>query len=293
MKSCENIVVATLPRQSNRDRKGGAFALIVASAAGLGGCTSMDLRENGALATYSNLGKETGRFTKSRVFVDAAAVHQAKTVRIVPASFSYSAAARISKASDRALVANAVDRALCVALSDRYVVVSAGQPADLTVRSYVADIKPTNKVVAGVSSAVTLGSGFVLPVSVPRLPYGLGGLSVEGEALDAQGQQVAAIIWSKGANSLTSGPRVSEVGDAYTMAATYGDGFSKLLIKGKQPSMFDFSLPSRQRINAFFGAKPKYPACDTFGRSPGVPGLVAGVVGAPPEWTDKAAQKKP
>lgn len=253
-------------------------------------CTSVPLTENGGLSSYSQLGETTGKLTKSRSFADKPALEAARTVRIMPTSFSYAAASRIKKPEDRALVAHALDRALCVALSDRYQIVPPDAPADLTVRNVVSDIVPTDKVMAGASTVTSLGTSLVLPVSVPRLPFGLGGLAVEGEVQDPTGQQRAAFLWAKGANSITSSPRLSEVGDAYALATSYGDSFAKLIIKGKTPSLMDISLPSQQRIQAFFGGKPKYAACENFGRAPGVPGLVAGMVGAPPEWTDKAGK---
>lgn len=104
-----------------------------------------------------------------------------------------------------------------MALSDKYRIAALGQPADMTVRTVITDLVPTDKTMAGVSTAVTLGSGFVLPVSVPRLPFGLGGLAVEAEAVDSSGVRAAA-VWSKGANSITGKARVSEIGDAYGLA---------------------------------------------------------------------------
>ncbi|WP_137134147.1 DUF3313 domain-containing protein [Rhizobium sp. FKY42] len=253
-------------------------------------CTSVALTENGALSTYSNLGKEQGTLSKSRSYADKPSLSAAKTVKILPTSFSPTAASQIKKPQDRALVTNALDRAVCVALSDRYEIVPENAPADLTVHNVITNIVPTNKTMAGLSAATSLGTSFVLPVSVPRLPFGLGGLAVEGEVQNAAGQQRAALVWARGANSITNSPRLSEVGDAYALATSYGDSFGQLLIKGKAPSMLDLSLPSAQRVNAFFGGKPKYAACDRFGRAPGVPGMVAGMVGAPPEWTDKAGR---
>jgi hypothetical protein len=255
------------------------------------GCASVDLVESGTLSSYDNLGKQTGSLGKSRSFADPAAMATVKTVRIIPTRFSERAIGRIAQPQDRTLVTNALDRALCIALSDRYQIVAADQPADLTIRNVVSDVVPTGKAAAGVATAVSLGSSVVLPVSVPRLPVGLGGLAVEGEAVDATGTQRAAILWAKGANSITSKPRVSEVGDAYQLAASFGSDFSQLMIKGKMPTALDIALPSGQRINSYFGGKPKYAACDTFGREPGVPGMLAGMVGAPPEWTDKAGHK--
>jgi hypothetical protein len=250
-------------------------------------CTSVPLQEGGTLTSYGQLSPAKGKFTKSRTFVDAQGLTAVRTVSIVPTTFSFNAASRIKAPQDRALVSNALDRAVCVSLSDKYQIVPTGQPADLTLRTVVTDIVATNKTMAGVSTAVSLGSSLALPVGIPRLPVGLGGLAVEAEAIDITGTQRAAVVWSKGANSITNNARVSEVGDAYSLAGSFGKYFSRMLLTGKEPKALDISLPSAQRMNSALGGKPKYAACDAFGRSPGLAGMIADKVGAPPEWTDK------
>ncbi|WP_370677144.1 DUF3313 domain-containing protein [Pleomorphomonas sp. PLEO] len=266
--------------------------LLLGAALVLAGCASVPLKQGGTLSNYDRLGKESGMLGKSRAYVDKDAVAGAKTVRILPATFSPQAIARVPANGDRDLVTRALDRAVCVALSDKYQVVAPDQPADLTIRNSVIDVVPTNKTMAGVSAVTSLGSGFVLPVSIPRIPIGLGGVAIEGEALDSGQIQRAAIVWARGANSITNNPSVSDVGDAYSLAASYGGDFSDLIIAGKEPSLMDFHLPTLARIGSFFGGQPKYPACDTFGRAPGVPGMVAGMVGAPPQWTDKPPEPR-
>ncbi|MEZ2132132.1 MULTISPECIES: DUF3313 domain-containing protein [unclassified Sinorhizobium] len=254
------------------------------------GCTSVSLKEGGTLTSYNNLGASKGKLSKSRIYVDGQGLAAVKTVSIVPTTFAFSAASRVKSEADRSLVSNALDRALCVALSDKYQMVAAGEPADLTIRSVVTDIVPTNKTAAGVATAVSVGTGFVLPVSVPRLPVGLGGLAVEAEAVDSGGTQRAAMLWARGANSIQNKPRVSEVGDAYSLASKFGSDFSRMLIVGKEPEGLDISVPSRQRMQSWLGGKPKYAACDAFGRAPGIMGAVASNYGAPPEWTEKKAK---
>lgn len=197
---------------------------------------------------------------------------------------------QVKSEQDRALVARALDRELCVALSDKYEIVSRGQPSDLKVRVVVTTLVPTDKGMAGVSTVVTLGSGAVLPVGIPRLPIGLGGLAVEAEAIDSNGEQRAAMVWSRGANSITNNPRVSEVGDAYSLATTFGGEFSKMLVTGKEPKSLDLSLPSGHRIQSWLGGKPKHAACEEFGRSSGLALMVFDKIGAPPEWADKSAE---
>lgn len=271
-----NIAFATLP-----------FAIIMS------GCTSVPLKEGGTLTSYAQLSPAKGKFTKSRIFVDAKGLAAVKTVAIVPTTFSFAAAARVTSEKDRTLVSNALDRAVCVALSDKYRIAPLGQPADMTVRTVITDLVPTDKTMAGVSTAVSLGSNFVLPVGVPRLPVGLGGLAVEAEAVDNAGVQRAAAVWSKGANSFTDSARVSQIGDAYGLAADFANHFARILVTGKESEGLDMSLPSGHRIKSALGGKPKYAECDAYGRSRGLQGMVADQFGAPPEWTEKDAKPRP
>ncbi|ARO24577.1 DUF3313 domain-containing protein [Rhizobium sp. S9] len=266
-----------------------AFSLVLplALAVAAAGCSSVPLKEGGTLTSYSHLGPAKGKLSKSRVYVDGLSLAPIKTVAIEPTSFAFSAATRIKSPEDRAMVSNALDRALCISLTDRYQMVASGEPADLTIRSVVTDIVPTNKTMAGVSTVVTVGTGLALPVGVPRLPVGLGGLAVEAEAVDKSGAQRAAMVWARGANSLQNNPRVSEVGDAYALAGKFSSEFSRMLIAGREPKGLDLRVPSRQRMKSWLGGKPKYVACDAFGREPGLVGMVAAKYGAPPQWTEK------
>lgn len=256
------------------------------------GCTSMPLKESGTLTSYGNLGAPTDKLGKKRrLYVDGPQLAHVKSVRIVPASFTSIAASKVKSEADRSLVTNALDRALCVALSDKYQMVPSDQPADLTVRSVVTDIVLTNKDVAAAATVVSVGGGFALPdniplIGIPRIPVGLGGLSVEAEAVDKANVQRAAMMWGRGANFIQDKPRYSEVSDAYIQATRFATDFSRMLVTGREPKMLDISLPTRHGVQSWFGGKPKYPACEAFGRAPGVQGLVAGKFGLPPEWTD-------
>lgn len=262
------------------------FALVLAL--GVASCSSVALTESGSLSSYNRLGPPEGKLSKSRTFVDAPALMAATSVAILPTKVAPLAAPKVENANEGRLVANALDRALCIGLSDKYRVVRPGEPADITVRATITNIVPTGKVAAGVSKVATLGTSVVLPVGVPRLPIGLGGLAVEAEAVDAGGMQRAAIVWSRGANSITNSARISDVGDAYGLAGNFANEFSKILVKGKKETGVSLALPSGQKLKSQFGGAPKYAACDAFGRAPGVGGFVAGAVGAPPSWTDSA-----
>ncbi|MCX8282533.1 DUF3313 domain-containing protein [Phyllobacterium sp. 0TCS1.6C] len=255
------------------------------------GCASVPLKEGGTLTSYGNLGAPKGKIAKKRIYVDGPALAAVKTASIMPTTYAPGAASDVKSAADRALVTNVMDRALCVALSDKYRMVQPGQPADIIIRSVITDVVPTNKAMAGISAAVTVGSGFAMPsnipVSVPRLPFGLGGLAVEAEAVDSVGVQRAAMVWARGANSIQDNPRYSEVGDAYGLATKFASDYSKMLIAGREPKAFSMALPSRQRVRSWLGGKPKYAACESYGRAPGLLGVVASNYGLPPQWTEK------
>jgi hypothetical protein len=241
------------------------------------------------LSSYSKLTPADGRITKAALNVDRDAVLQAHTVRILPAVFSPEAAATVESPEDRRLVTNTINRALCIGLSDRFEIVDRNTPADLTVRATVTNVVATDATIAGVSTAVSLGSQAVLPVSAPRLPFGLGGLAVEAEALGRDKSQKAAMLWARGANSITERARMSKVGDAYSLASDFGSDFAQMLVTGESPFGASPSLPSVQKISANFGGEHKYAPCEAFGRSPGVVGLVTGQLGLPPEWSDKGS----
>lgn len=264
---------------------GAAVAMVL-----LSGCASAPMTRGGSLASYDNLTPSDGVLAKSLVRVNKDDILAAKTVRIVPTTFSQAASPTLSQ-EQRHLVANAIDRSLCAGLSERLQVVGPDQPADLTVHALVTQAAPTDEVAAGTSKVVSflpsaLGAG--VPVPVPRLPVGLGSLTVEAEVRDQASRQQAAMIWARGANSFTNSPMVSSAGDAYDLAPSFSDDFSKLIVTGSTPFGKAPELPSFDKIGATLGGKPKYAACEAFGRNPGLLGMAAGKLGLPPEWSDKA-----
>jgi len=266
-----------------------SFGSAMAIVAFLSGCASAPLTKGGSLSSYDNMTPSDGMLAKSLVRVSKDNVLAARTIRIVPTAFSQAASPTLSN-EQRTLVANAVDRALCVGLSERFRVVGADQPADLTTRVLVTQAAPTDEVAAGASKVVSfLPTAFGVPAPVPRLPIGLGSLALEAEAQDRAGRQQAALIWARGANSFTNSPMVSTAGDAYDLAGSFAGDFSQLLVTGASPFGKAPSLPSLDKIESSLGAKPKYDACEAFGRGPGVVGMVAGSLGLPPEWSDKGS----
>ncbi|RWC90378.1 MAG: DUF3313 domain-containing protein [Mesorhizobium sp.] len=254
----------------------------------LSACTSVPLPQGTSLSSYAGMSPSTGILAKARLRVDPAPLLAAQTVRIVPTATQIGSSGFDPK--DLALVANAVDRALCTDLSDRFQVVAPSLPADLIVHATVTDIIATNRTAAAGSVVASLGASVAgLGVPVPRLPIGLGGLAIEAEAVDKDSSQKAAMLWSRGANIITTKARVSTVGDAYSLSSAFAADFSRMLLKGKDPFKGMPAIPSMQRLRASLGGDPKYDACKTFGTAPGLPGMVAARFGLPPTWTDKGA----
>jgi hypothetical protein len=266
------------------------------------GCAAVvPLEQAGSLSSYQRLEDSNGFLTRAQVSVSKDEVRAAKTVRIVPTSFSATEAeAKLSQAQKK-LIATVVDRSLCIGLSDRFQVVAPAQPADLIVHAFITRIVPTDEAAAAVSrvtSVATTVATSAASVSVPvlpslRIPIGLGGLALEAEAVDPAGNQKAAMVWARGADSLTTKPRVSSAGDAYVLASSFGNDFSALLVTGSDPFKALPSMPSMQRVQSMLGGAPKQKACEAFGRGAGLTGLVGGAIGLPPEWTDEGAPADP
>ncbi|MBO4223835.1 DUF3313 domain-containing protein [Bradyrhizobium neotropicale] len=257
----------------------------------LPGCATAPLVQGAGLSSYDGLKPSDGKITKSRLHVRKEQVAAAKTINIAPTAFPPNVAPTLSN-EQRALVANAVNRALCVSLSDRFKVVTPDVPADLTVRAAVTHATETDEVAAGISAATSLGTSFVdmgthVPIPIPRVPIGLGDLSIEAEAIDRSGRQQAAMVWGRGATVFFSTPRLSKASDAYDLAGAFGDDFANLLNKGESPfEGIGINIPSWEKVSSNVGLAPKYAACESYGRYPGIAGLVGGKLGLPPEWTD-------
>lgn len=256
------------------------------------GCATAPLNQAGSLRSYADLTPSDGLLTRSLLRVNKQDVLAAKTVRIVPTEFPVPATDTPLTPEQRHLVANAVNRTLCSGLSERFEVVEPSRQADLTVHAVVTHVAPTDPVAAGLSRGASVAKTILLPgvpVPIPRIPIGLGSLSLEAEARNHQGEQKAAMIWGRGANAFLGSGRVAQEGDAYDLAAAFGDDFSDLLVTGKTPFGTLSSTPSLERLATLLGRAPKYPACEAFGKSPGIAGLIGGGLGLPPDWTDKGA----
>lgn len=287
------------PFKERAARKTSLAAMLLLATA-LTGCGTVVLTDGSSLSRQDHIAvKSDAIVSDARLYVDPSALARVRTVRIVPTTFTAEVGGGALLTSDeRRLAANAADRAMCYELSLRYDVVTTPD-ADLTVRSHVTRVETTDLGGAGASIGLSLGTTAASlagvaatrtlgPVPTPRLPIGLGSLTVEAEALDRGARQVAALIWGGAANSFTSLPRYSRVSDAYDQAGEFGQDFGFLLATGEDPFKAPNYIPNWDRIRVTtLGDAPLDPDCEAFGRAPGVDGAIFDYIGLPPEYADK------
>ncbi|MBU6378538.1 MAG: DUF3313 family protein [Gammaproteobacteria bacterium] len=268
-------------------------AASIAVAVVLTGCATAPLTDTGALLSHAELKPSDGDLTRTKQKADKRSLLAAKSVYLVPTTLTEAAQRGPIKPEQAALVANAIDRTLCSGLSRRFTVSSTEQTADVTVRVVITHLGATDTTLAGTSAVLGIGGKVAgaasgVPIPVPRLPFGLGSLSVEGSADTRSGQKIGALAWARGADFLTTQARASEEGDAYALAAAFADDFAYLLVTGNDPIADPTSsMPSIQSAGEYFGADPKHAACARFGKNPGIGGTIGGAIGLPPSWTDK------
>jgi hypothetical protein len=245
-------------------------------------CATATPGRQGQLSSYDGISKGPSFRTKVYLKADSVTLKAAHTFQLEPVRFADGVGGSISK-SQRELVANAASRAICAALSQRLEAPAPGAAPDLRVRATITGFNPTGRATAGASFVLS----HLSPVPLtPRIPFGLGSLSAEGEALDGAGHQVAALIWERGADAFTTSPEVSMIGDAYQLSVIFGRDMGELVVTGENP-IRDISLPHLRR-----GRKPAA-SCAAFGKGPGLTGFVAGRFAAAPEWLDRPGKVQP
>ena len=270
--ACDRVPVICLQARLRRLAPGAALAAPLAL---LAACATAP-PPSGALSSYSGMTKSKAARIQASVRVDAPAVSAAKTLRLEPVAFAADAERKVAPAQ-LALIANAMERTMCDRLSARFDIVGAHDPADLTVKTTVTRIKPTQPGVAAASVVVSRLSPVPL---TPRVPLGLGGFTAEGEAIDPAGRQDAAMTWSRDADVYTN-PRASSIGDAYAFSGAFARDISALLVTGKDP-VHNLSVPKLPHR-----AKHASANCAPYGKGPGVVAFISSRLGAPPEWTDR------
>lgn len=288
--------MASLPAHVARLIRTTALAAIALSVVG---CGTVVLTDGSTLSNHDRLTSSEEIASDARLYVDKPALARVRTVRIIPTRFpAETTGAAGLTLEERRLAANAADRAMCYELSLHYDVVSTPD-ADLTIRSRVTYVEPTDLLGAGstigLSAAVSIAGQVGIAaaeslgrVPVPRIPIGLGSLTVEAEAIDRKGRQRAAMIWGGAANSFTSQPRFSRISDPYDHASDFGQDFGFLVATGNDPFKSPLFIPNWDRVRVTqLGEAPLDPDCAAYGRAPGVDGMLTDYIGLPPEYGDQ------
>ena len=230
----------------------------------------------GVLSSYAGLAPAHTIQTEALWRGDPQALATARTARIATVAIAPGAGDKIT-VEQRALIANELARTLCARLSGHYRMVPARGRADLTVLATITAIRPTNTVAATASLGGRVVARLVGSPVAPRVPFGLGALSAEGEAMDRAGVQRAALVWTRGANALLTGARASHIGDAYQLSAAFANDMARLTITGEDP-LREVTAPHIAR-------KTPQAACAIYGRGERS-GYINGMFGIAPEATD-------
>ena len=109
----------------------------------------------------------------------------------------------------------------------------ASHRLDMTITAF----RPTNAAAAGASSVIGV---FVPGPLNPRIPVGVGAIAVEGELLDLEGEQIAAMQWNAqnhrasggGAFTLLRGD-FGVTSDGEDLASAFADSFGDLIVNGR------------------------------------------------------------
>jgi hypothetical protein len=186
----------------------------------LSACATAPAEKGRFLTSYDQLTPRDGTVRVSmlerKAGPEAAAV---RTVRLLPAE-AHGGHDWLSD-EERKILLRELDAQLCFEVSERYAIAQGAAPADAEVRAAVTRVKPTGRV----GSAASAAASFFIPGPIGvRAPGSTGGLAAEAEMVGRDGQQLAALVWSRNATVVgTDNPSLSRIGDALQYAEPFAD----------------------------------------------------------------------
>jgi Protein of unknown function (DUF3313) len=260
------------------------LSLIIILTLGASACTTVPTSNDGFLSRTDRLEAAKGvRGKRLATPPPSPPIERNAKLQIEPARYvgSTPISEQITPAQ-RMLVENALARNACNSLSKHFDIVGNEivSPDAYRLRIGVTDVQPTGKF----GATVGIITGFVSPVGI-RPPIGLGSLTVEFELLKPTGEQAAAMVWSRKADTIMADSSASSIGDAYLFTADASSDFAR--------------LAARQATNNEVGAiripffeKPDV-ACEIYGQGASGVAQVSGLLGLPlpPENADKGPAK--
>lgn len=222
-----------------RTKTWAGLALCIAAA----GCTTAPSTQSGFLSAYDHLTPQESLRAEVKTWRDEAALAGRAKAFIEPTVLKPAALANLTP-EQAEIVRREVDQQLCLELSERFEIVDA--PDAMKVRAAITDIAATNVAASLISAAA---SRTIPGPATVRVPLGLGGLSMEAEAIDrTTGVQLAAITWARRAQVVMDKGSLSPAGDAHQMAEPFGDAVGALVYAG------DPNAPQRERPDGLCGA---------------------------------------
>ncbi len=201
-------------------------SLTVTAVLALGACASVPAQREGVYENEQPLSNAADkRYAQVEQFVDADALRATPRITLPEVHLAEGAHGDVIAPAQATLVANHAARSVCLGLA-RYAELQAA-PADgvLDARLVVTAIEPSSRTASGASSVI--GIFTLVPI---RLPVGLGGLAMEAELRDPHAGQVALMRWARGANAVAQVAMVSPIGDAWQLAGSFGNDFSRALL---------------------------------------------------------------
>ncbi|WP_417483128.1 DUF3313 family protein [Maricaulis sp.] len=208
-----------------------SLCLIPLIAVTMAGCAANGLQQASTLSDYQNMQPAERRLLQVREWADPQAMRSVDAIYIaqagvVPGVVEGSGVdpVRFNR------VVGKLTQTVCRRLARGGFEITADPAlASHQVRLNITGFETTNRVSAGASRLI----GFAIPGPLsPRIPIGIGALAVEGEMLDADERQVAALEWSS-RNHLASSGGFSEIGDGYALAQVFADSFGDLIVEAR------------------------------------------------------------
>ena len=207
--------------------------LLVLPLLALAAC-STPTRQTGMLSTYDGLAVKPDAVRASvSDRKDEAGLETVGRVALAPTLVAKNTAEWMTP-TERTTLLREIDAQLCFELSERYEIAAPDGAADAKVRAVLSQVRPTGRM----SSAASAAAGFFIPGPIGlRAPGTLGGLGVEAEMVGADGQQLAAITWTRQGMAVgTDNPSLSRIGDALQFAEPFADAAAKAMTaKGRKP----------------------------------------------------------
>jgi hypothetical protein len=213
--------------------------LVLAFAVVLTGCAATDLQRGQSLTRYDQLQDGQRRLVPLREYANPIGIRQIDVIFLERAAVVEGVQEESGTRPERFdRIVGSLSQTMCRRLArGGFAVSNDREAASHELRLTITGFEATNSVTAAASSLI--GVAVPGPLS-PRIPIGIGALAVEGELLDAAGEQIAAMQWSSRNHLASSGGTLTllrgDIGptsDGEDLAAAFADSFGDLIVAAR------------------------------------------------------------